>query len=283
MSTPNETLPPLEAEAPGTSPDGTFIAPAAPAPATSDQVFTISPQLYNYGVVAILFLIVGLVLGALLFGGGSGVSEAQLRIAVREELAQQLGALELSAGPVDLMVDDDPFMGPENAPVTIVEFSDFLCSFCGRHYEQTLWPLLEEYGDLVRYVYRDYPGVGGQYAVTSAIAAECADDQGKFWDFHNRLFDSQTSLASADLENILIGYAGELGMDVPTFTTCLQNRTYQDEVLLDYTDGESRGITGTPGFFINGQFMSGAQPIDRFRVLINRELERQGIEPPSRS
>ncbi len=273
----------LPAEQPEVAP--VFIAEAQTPPTApvSDQVFTLSPQFYNYGVVGVLALIIGLALGGFLFGGGGGISEEALRIAVREELAQQLSQVQLNTGPVDFMADNDPFLGPADAPVTVVEFSDFLCQYCGRHYEQTLRPLLEEYDGLIKYVYRDYPGVGGQYAVTSALAAECANDQGKFWDYHNILFENSSSLASDNLENILIGFAGELSLDVPTFTTCLQSRQHQDDIVLDRTDGLGRGVSGTPGFFINGRFLSGAQPIDTFRALINDELAKQGITPPGGS
>lgn len=270
---PQETAPASPAES-----TAAYIAPAEPAAATpSDEVFTLSPQLFNYGVIAVLFLIVGIAIGALLFGGGSGIDEATLRIALREELADL--ELNASAAAVDYMADDDPFQGPADAPVTIVEFSDFLCSFCRRHYQQTLAPLLEEYDGLVKYVYRDYPGVGGQYAVQAALAAECANDQGQFWPYHNVLFDNAEALASDDLANMLVGFAGQLSLDVDAFSACLEEQTHLQDIVLDRTDGDSNGVSGTPGFFINGRFLSGAQPIDTFRALIDRELARLNIDP----
>ncbi|MDX1993538.1 MAG: thioredoxin domain-containing protein [bacterium] len=283
MSTQEKTPVEPTSEASGTAPSApsAYIAPSqaasTPAASSDQQVFTLSPQLYNYGAVAILFLIVGMALGALVFGGNGGIDESTLRIAIREELA----ALDLSASaarPVDYMADDDPFLGPSDAPVTIVEFSDFLCSFCGRHYRETLNPLMEEYNGLVKYVYRDYIGVGGDYAYQSALAAECANDQGKFWDYHNLLFDNQAALASDSLQNTLIGFAGQLSLDVDSFTSCLTNETHRQDVILDRTDGDSVGMTGTPGFLINGQFLSGAQPIDVFRAVIDRELTKLGID-----
>lgn len=268
-----------EATAPASAETTAYIQPAAEQPAapSNADVFTLSPQVFNYGIVALLSLIVGLVLGALLFGGNNGIDEATLRIALREELAElDLGAA--AAMPVDFLADDDPFLGAADAPVTIVEFSDFLCSFCRRHYQQTLAPLLEEYDGLVRYVYRDYPGVGGEYAVQSALAAECANDQDQFWPYHNLLFDNAESLASADLPNILIGFAGQLSLDVDEFTACFNEQRHMQDILLDRTDGDSNGVNGTPGFFINGRFLSGAQPIDTFRALIDRELDRLNID-----
>ncbi|PJF21003.1 MAG: hypothetical protein CUN56_13305 [Phototrophicales bacterium] len=176
-------------------------------------------------------------------------------------------------------MDDDPYLGPEDAPVVVVEFSDFLCGFCGRHFQQTLTPLLENYDGYIRYVYRDFPGVGGQNAVQSALAAECADDQGKFWEYHNLLFNNQDQIGVdlTELRTLLIDFAEELQLDVDEFTTCYDSNQYVTEILLDRSDGESVGMRGTPGFLINGRFLSGAQPYEAFAALIDDELAKRGI------
>jgi protein-disulfide isomerase len=176
-------------------------------------------------------------------------------------------------------MDDDPFIGAEDAPVVIVEFSDFLCGFCGRHFDQTLTPILENYDGYVRYVYRDFPGVGGQNAVQSALAAECADDQDKFWDYHTILFNNQDQLGTdlTELRTVLIDFATELELDIDAFTECYDSDRYVTEILLDRSDGEAAGMRGTPGFLINGRFLSGAQPYEAFAAVIDDELAKRGI------
>lgn len=246
----------------------------AETPRTSDEVFTMPRIPSGYMVVAVVSLLVGIVIGGVLFKGDGGLKESTLRIALREELARINVA---AAQPVNYYADDDPFLGPADAPVVIVEFSDFLCSFCGRHFAQTLQPILQNYDGYVRYVYRDYPGVGGQYAVISALGAQCANDQGRFWDFHNILFNNQQALATDNLENVLIGYARDLSLDVGVFTACLQTQQHLSDIILDRSDGDAIGMRGTPGFLINGRFISGAQPYETFATLIDAELARQGI------
>lgn len=255
--------------------EASVTAPASEAPKASDEVFAIPRIPTGYVVVAVMSLLVGIVIGGLLFGGDDGLKESTLRIALREELARiNVGG---AAQPVNYYADDDPFLGPADAPIVIVEFSDFLCSFCGRHFAQTLQPLLQNYDGYIRYVYRDYPGVGGQYAVVSALGAECANDQGRFWDFHNTLFNNQQALATDSLESVLIGYARDLSLDVDVFTTCLQTQQHLSDIILDRSDGDAIGMRGTPGFLINGRFISGAQPYETFATLIDAELARQGI------
>jgi protein-disulfide isomerase len=178
-------------------------------------------------------------------------------------------------------MDDDPFIGPEDAPVVIVEFSDFFCGFCGQHYEQTLTPILEDYDGYVRYVYRDFPGVGGDFAVLAAMGAECAHDQDAFWIYHNTLFERQGSLPTTSMDAMnaaLIDQAEELGLDVEPFTTCLESQQHLNEVLADLSDAQSAGARGTPAFIINGRLYSGAQPYEQFASIIEGELADQGID-----
>jgi len=244
----------------------------------NDEVFTISGSMLNYAAIAIMFFIIGVAVGGVFLAEDDSIDEATLRTVLNEALADADFGGDVAAQTVNYMADDDPFLGPEDAPIVIVEFSDFLCSFCGRHFEQTLQPLLDEYGDLIRYVYRDFPGVGGDFAVMSAMGAECAHDQGRFWEYHDILFSNQQSLASEDIEGLLISFAEDLELDVATFTTCLQDQVHLNDIIVDRTDGQSAGMSGTPGFLINGRFLSGAQPFDTFAALIDNELERLGIE-----
>jgi protein-disulfide isomerase len=182
---------------------------------------------------------------------------------------QQAAAQPTVPAVVDVSVDDDPARGPEDAAVTIIEFSDFQCPYCGRFFQQTLPQLMARYGDRVRFVYRDFPlDQIHPNARNAAIAAECADDQGKFWEYHDVLFSNQQALGVADLKR----YAEQLGLDTDAFSKCLDSQQYNDEVNADLRDGIQAGVSGTPTFFINGRRVVGAQPLQTFQTLIDQAL-----------
>lgn len=172
---------------------------------------------------------------------------------------------------VAVSVDDDPVKGSENAPVTIVEFSDFECPFCLRFFAETL-PLIEETyirTGRARLVYRDYPLGSHQYAQKAAEAAECAGEQGKYWEYHDRLFENQGALGTASLKQ----YAQDLGLDEARFNECLDSSQMAAEVKKDHGDGQAYGVRGTPTFFINGIRVVGAQPYEVFQQVIEQELK----------
>ncbi len=261
----------LVSETPATQPP---VQPSSQANAASTaNTIDANRLMINYLVVALIFLGIGVLFGRLIFGGA--LDEASLREIVTQAVAQSGGGSAADAQMAQL-VDDDPIMGAEDAPITIVEFSDFNCGFCGRFANDTLQRLLTDYEGQIRFVYRDMPIIGGQNSVETAIAAECADDQGQFMGFHNLLFSDTAARTREDF----IGFANELGLDEATFTTCLDDPAKSDEVLLDLLDGQALGITGTPAFYINGRFISGAQPYEIFKTVIDRELERAGIDVP---
>lgn len=165
--------------------------------------------------------------------------------------------------------EDDPFWGPEDAAVTIVEFSDFQCPFCRRFSTETLGLIRENYGDEVRFVYRDFPISSlHEHAQKAAEAAQCAHEQGLFWEYHDLLFANQGALTVDDLK----GYAQQVGADTDAFNDCLDSGKNQQEVLLDLQDGRTAGITGTPGFIINGVQVSGAQPYETFQQILDQLL-----------
>ena len=170
------------------------------------------------------------------------------------------------------LVDDDPVKGDKNAPVTIVEFSDFQCPFCERFYTQTLSQIENEYikTGKVKLVYRDFPLGFHQYAQKAAEAAECADEQGKFWEFHNKIFENQQQLSLDSLKQ----WASEIGLETNKFNNCLDSGKMTSEVQKDLKDGSAAGISGTPGFIINGQLVSGAQPFSAFKQVIDAELTK---------
>jgi protein-disulfide isomerase len=176
---------------------------------------------------------------------------------------------------VAVSLDDDPVRGPKDAPITILEFSDFQCPYCGR-VEPTLKKIEERYGDKVRLAFRDYPLSFHPFAAKAAEAGSCANQQGKFWELHDILFANQQKLSVEDLKH----HAGEAGLDAAAFAKCLDSGQYTEEWKKDLADGNKYGVTGTPAFFINGRFLNGAVPIEKFTAIIDEELERAGIPPP---
>jgi len=174
---------------------------------------------------------------------------------------------------VDASPDDDPLKGSEDAPVTIIEFSDFQCPLCEGFYTETLPQIEEAYikTGKVKFIYRDFPLRNTHsYAQKAAEAAECADDQGKFWEYHNMLFENQDALKITDLKK----YAADLELDTEKFNTCLDSGEKEEEVNADLKDGESYRVGGTPTFFINGQVLEGAYPFEIFQNIIEQELSK---------
>lgn len=173
-------------------------------------------------------------------------------------------------GPVERkqVAATGPAKGPESAPVTIVEFSDFQCPFCSRAIG-TVDEVTKTYGDKVRLVFRQFPLDFHKQAQKAAEASLCANDQGKFWDMHDKLFANQSALGVDDLKK----YAGELKLDTAKFNTCLDSGEKAATVKADQADGSKVGVNGTPAFFINGIMLSGAQPFSEFQSVIDAELK----------
>jgi protein-disulfide isomerase len=170
--------------------------------------------------------------------------------------------------------DNDQVKGDADAPVTIIEYSDFQCPYCQRFYSQTLGSIVDNYVESgqVKVVYRHYPLGFHAYAQLSAEASECAGDQGKFWELHDIMFErgagDGTGLARADLES----YALELGLNVGEFGLCLDSEKYAEKVKNDMALGTAQGVRGTPGFLVNGVLVSGAQPYSVFEAAIEAAL-----------
>jgi len=162
-----------------------------------------------------------------------------------------------------------PSRGPTNAAVTIVEFSDFQCPYCGREYP-VIERLMKEYEGKLRLVFRHYPLDFHPFAQKAAEAAACAQDQGKFWELHDKMFSNQGKLAVADLK----GYAKSLGMDATKFDKCLDSGEKKTLVDDDLKAGSAAGVSGTPAFFINGIFVNGAQPYEHMKQAVDRELRK---------
>ncbi|NDJ35338.1 MAG: DsbA family protein [Chloroflexi bacterium] len=259
------------------------LSPPYVADSNSDDVLVISRDLLLNVGIAVTFLILGMMIGAL-FGTAIVVTNADV---VADTLVNALpegggGGAAAAGQPAapqptppparidNVSADDDPFLGAEDAPVTIVEFSDFRCPFCQRYHLETLPQIREVYGDQVRIVFRDFPVVGGQRA---AEAANCAYEQDAFWEYHDELFaDPQAFSSIADYASL----ADDLGLDTEEFTVCLEEGRYRSEIANDARDATNYGVTGTPTFFINGVRLVGAQPFEAFAEIIEAELENSG-------
>lgn len=160
-----------------------------------------------------------------------------------------------------------PSRGPDNAPVTIVEFSDFQCPFCSRAIE-SVEKVMETYPGKVRLVFRQFPLDFHQQAQKAAEASLCAADQGKFWELHDAMFKDQQKLQLEDLK----ASAGALGLDMDKFNKCLDSGEKAAQVAKDLEEGKKAGVRGTPAFFVNGVFLNGAVPFEDFKKVIDEEL-----------
>lgn len=175
-----------------------------------------------------------------------------------------------------LYEESDPFLGNPNASVTIVEFSDFQCPFCGRFFKTVESQIIEKYVKTgkVKFVYRDFAFLGEE-SEWAGIAAECANEQGKFWEYHDYLFNHQQgendgAFSKANLKR----FAQAVGLDAGTFGACLDSDKYRDEVRKDSSDGRALGVSGTPTTFINGKAVVGALPFEEFAKAIEEKLSK---------
>jgi len=241
-------------------------------------------------------LIIGLivVVGVAAFFAGSYTSNLSSNQISEEDLEQVIAKLELkilqnqlpTEQPkltTNISADNDPIIGNPDAPITIIEFSDFQCPFCARFYSQTLPLIYEEYIEpgKVKLVFRDYPIQSiHPNAVPAAVASECANEQGKFKEMHDMLFEKQNGWNNQETEDALSlfsQYATKIQLDQERFDSCLISGKYMEEIKKDFDDGQNYGVTGTPGFFVgNDQIgyvqIKGAQPFESFKKIIDSQL-----------
>jgi len=185
----------------------------------------------------------------------------------------KLGGEEQKKEKVEVSEDDDPHVGSDNPKVIIVEISDYTCPYCAKFAVEVEPQIIKNYGDEVKLVFRDFP-VHGEISYKAAEAADCAGEQGKYWDYHNTLFSNQREWMSNT--SMLYTYAKQLGLNVSAFKACLDSGKYRQEVEKDLQDGKKYGVKGTPTFFINGKMVVGYMSYEEFAKLIDRELERSG-------
>jgi len=180
------------------------------------------------------------------------------------------GAPEPAKVVTDLKIDGSPVLGPKNAPVTIVAFSDFQCPFCSR-VVPTLHDLEKQYEGKIKVVFKHQPLPFHNNAKIAAAASMAANEQGKFWEMHDKLFANQQALDRPNLER----YASELGLDMGKFKAALDSNKFDAFITADSNEGMRVGANGTPTFFINGRQVVGAQPIDAFKSVIDDELKKK--------
>ena len=239
-----------------------MVAPAAKKgvqTAIGPTTLETSPQKNKVNIPFIITLVVvftlGLGSGYLFWGGNTSAQTAETT------QSDQLTRYVVDEG-------GNPSIGPADAPITIIEFSDYQCPYCQRWHEQVYSRLLEEYPDQVRIVYRDFPLGGHPQAIPAAEAANCANEQDAYWQYHDKLFSYEYNLGN----DAYLAYASELGLDMTAFTDCIENEKYADEISSDIAYAQWLGVSSTPTFFINGIFIEGALPYESFKSVIDQEL-----------
>lgn len=241
-------------------------------------VFVIPRATMNYIVIAVIAFFFGSFFNSVTTNRSEETRRAENQELISQAVAAALDGQNNRAGNnqdgnptarLDVSVDDDPFWGPVDAPVTIIEFSDFQCPYCGRFQQETYPRLQEMYGDRIRFVYRDFPILQlHPNAAISAQAANCANEQGNYWEYHNLLLTNQDQSTRSDL----VRFATQLELDMNAFNECFDSGRYEQEVNDDVREGSAYGVQGTPTFFINGRPLVGAQPFEVFAAVIDEEL-----------
>ena len=235
-------------------------------------------------------LVAAIILGASVLGAGYLVSQATERVGeqiVAEIVAQLEIAAEPPAAPArnaarprrgpdpekryEVDLEGSPALGPADAPVIVAEFSDFQCPFCAR-----VWPTLQkirsEYGDQVQIVFKHLPLSFHSKAPGAHAASIAAHKQGKFWEMHTKIFENQREMS----EENYITWAGDIGLDVEQFKKDSASAETKKRMNDDMKEASALGVSGTPGFFINGRFFSGAKPFSEFKIVIDEELKEKG-------
>ncbi len=229
-----------------------------------------------------LSLPIAIVLAGVMISGAVLWTRVSPQGAVNTGVVQQVtGDTQKVGGVVNVSADDDAVLGDPNAPITLIEFSDFQCSFCRKFMKETLPQIKKEYIDTgkARLVYRDFPLSFHPGAIPAAEGAECAREQGKFWDMHDAIFNEQEKQGSGTIQFTALDvkkWAAKIVLNATKFNQCLDSRKYKAEVEKDIADGVVAGVSGTPAVFVNGRLVVGAQPFTAFKVVIDEELKKLG-------
>lgn len=213
-------------------------------------------------------LIVG---GAILYSSGGRGGSGTAQVASPPTTPGEGG------GGAPVSADDDVALGEPDAPVTLIEWGDYQCPFCAKVFTEVEPKLREEYvrTGKVKMVYRDFAFLGPE-SEAAALASQCAAEEGKFWAYHDRLFETEIADGRENNGNLSIelmrALATELGLDRSRFDACLDSKKYADEIAKDYQDGVAAGVRGTPATFVNGKLISGAQGYSIFKAAIDEAL-----------
>jgi protein-disulfide isomerase len=263
-------------------PEPIIIPPEPPQEIRRDDVLVINQTTLYMFLTAIVFFAAGFIVAWLTFqtraddirNTASGAAREAIRTAIAE-----LGGNAPTATPIprqNVKFDDSmPSWGPADAKVTIVEFSDLQCPFCESFYQRTYQQLKTEYGDKIRFVFRHFP-IASLHpdAENTSYAAECAKEQGRFWEFHNVVLNNNGNNLSHDQ---LIEHARTAQVpNIEQFTQCLDSQKYKSVIDEDIKAGDSYYVTGTPTFFINGNILIGAQPYELFKAKIDQAFQAAG-------
>ena len=256
----------------------------------NNEKIAVKKSTFN-GLIIGLIVIIGI---AAFFAGAYTLNPSSDQVS-EKELEDALAKLELKIlqnrlpteqpkQAVSISMDNDPIIGDPDAPITIIEFSDFQCPFCARFHIQTLPLLLEEYIEegKAKLVFRDFPIQSiHPNALPASIAAECANEQGKFREMHDTLFENQNQWNKKETTEVMIlfsQYAAELQLEQERFDSCLVSAKYIEEIRKDLEDGRDYGVSGTPGFFVGNDDigyveLKGAQPFESFKKIIDSQLD----------
>jgi protein-disulfide isomerase len=217
-----------------------------------------------YAIITVLAFAVGVLLGYVVWGYDPSGGQAKTSGQVAEAPATEAPNFKR----YDIPTKGFYAIGPENAPITIVEFSDYQCPFCKRWHQEVYGPLLAAYPGKIKLVYRNLPLTSlHPDAMGAAEAAMCAGEQDAYWKFHEKLFDGDTLGSQAYLQ-----YAQQLSLNIDKFQSCLNDHKYKAAIEKDSDFAVNLGISSTPTFFINGLAVVGAQPLSVFKQVIDKEL-----------
>lgn len=219
----------------------------------------------NYSI-ALAIIVVGVIIaGAIVYSGKSGDSQKEDELA---KINPSAGSNQQAGGSEFEITGDDHVRGDINAPVTIIEFSDFECPFCQR-FHSVVQQILDDYPGQVRWVYKHFPldSIHAE-ARPAAEASECASEQGRFWEFADEVFENQSRMGTSLYKEI----ASQIGLDMSQFESCISSGKYRNHVESDLQEGVAAGVTGTPGSFINGEIIPGAVPYEQLKISVDQAL-----------
>lgn len=230
-------------------------------------------------ILTVLLVIVSFLAGTLYMRvrnleGNKAANPGTAQVTVAPQQQEQPTPAPLTEEQIkEIAVNGAGAKGPEDAKVTLVEFSDYQCPYCKRYVDETYTQIMKDFGDKIRYVFHDYPLPFHSNAKNAAMASRCAADQDKFWEYHEELFAKQEDWGEGTTTDKFVTYATDLGLKTADFKTCLDTKKYEKAVDDDMALGQKVGVSGTPSFFINGKMLVGAQPYATFKAAIEEGLK----------